>query len=190
MIRAFGSLALLDSCVIYPAPLRDLLLSTAFEGLFTPLWTQAIHEEWIRNLLKNRPDILNEKLNETVAAMNNAFPYSEISGFEHLIESLSLPDQNDRHVLAAAIAGKARFIITFNLNDFPLKTLKRYNLQAIHPDLFLVSLYSSEPGLFCKSFKKMLGRLANPRLEPLKVIEILRKLTLTKISAELIKSCI
>lgn len=74
--------------------------------------------------------------------MNLAFPDADIKGFFHLIEKLQLPDNNDRHVLAAAIHAKADFIITYNVKDFPQKYLASFSLNAINPDDFTVKLYS------------------------------------------------
>jgi predicted nucleic acid-binding protein len=106
--------ALLDANVLYPAPLRDYLLHLASLGVFEPMWTAAIQDEWIRNLLDARPDINRVALEATQRAMDIAFPGSNISGYESLINSLSLPDPDDRHVLAAAIKGKAQIIVTNN----------------------------------------------------------------------------
>mgnify|MGYP000873574693 FL=1 len=124
MIQSSETNALLDACVLYPAPVRDLLLSVAAEGLYDPVWTQVIQDEWINNLLINRPDLKREKLIATTRAMNIAFPQANIMHYKRLLNQLTLPDENDRHVLAAAISGKAQLIITFNLKDFTLKNLK------------------------------------------------------------------
>jgi hypothetical protein len=102
--------ALLDSCVLYPARHRDLLLSLAAAGLFRPIWSNIIHEEWITNLLANRPDLTRAQLEAARGAMDRAFPAASVSGFESLIPALSLPDPGDRHVLAAAIHARAELI--------------------------------------------------------------------------------
>ncbi|PLY14480.1 MAG: hypothetical protein C0631_10780, partial [Sedimenticola sp.] len=91
-----------DACVLYPAPLRDFLLRLSMTGLFSAKWTDQIHDEWIRNVLKSRPE-LQDKLPRTRELMNTAVPDSLVTAYEPLIESLSLPDADDRHVLAAAI---------------------------------------------------------------------------------------
>ena len=51
--------------------------------------------------------------------MDRHFPDALVVGFEPLIDGLTLPDADDRHVLAAAIRGQADVIITQNLKDFP-----------------------------------------------------------------------
>lgn len=95
--------AVYDACVLYPAPLRDFLMWLALSGRFRARWTADIHKEWKRNLLKNRPDLTLEQLDRTSMLMDRAIPDGEVTGYEALIQGLSLPDADDRHVLAAAI---------------------------------------------------------------------------------------
>jgi len=91
-------IALFDACVLYPAPLRDLLMHLAVTDLFRARWSNEIHEEWIRNLLKNRPSITLEKLERTRSLMNNSAGDCLVEGYESLIPGLTLPDPDDRHV--------------------------------------------------------------------------------------------
>ena len=130
-----------DACVLYPAPLRDLLMRLALTDLYRARWTEMIHDEWTHAVLKNRPDLKAEDLDRTRSLMNAHVRDSLVTGFDHLIPSVDLPDPNDRHVVAAAIHSGASLIVTFNLKDFPLDRLKPYNLTAQHPDDFIVDLY-------------------------------------------------
>lgn len=116
--------ALYDACVLYPAPLRDLLMRLAMTDLFRARWTDQIHDEWIRNVLANRPDLTSEQLDRTRELMNAHVRDCLVTGYESLIDSLVLPDPDDRHVLAAAIRTRASVIVTFNLSDFPEATLE------------------------------------------------------------------
>jgi predicted nucleic acid-binding protein len=125
-----------DACVLYPAPLRDLLLELAISELFAAKWTETIHDEWIRGLLRSRPE-LKEKLHNTRRLMNEAVPDALVENFEPLIDGLKLPDANDRHVLAAAIKCNAQIIVTSNLKDFPPESLEPYGIEAMHPDEFI-----------------------------------------------------
>jgi len=93
--------ALYDACVLYPAPVRDVLMHLALAAIYRAHWTNAIHEEWIRSVLKNRPDLTRVQLERTRDLMNAHARDALIQGFEDLIPSLSLPDPDDRHVLAA-----------------------------------------------------------------------------------------
>jgi cytosine/adenosine deaminase-related metal-dependent hydrolase len=134
-----------DACVLYPAPLRDLLMHLALSDLYRARWSDMIHDEWIRNVQVNRPDLSPERLDKTRALMNHAVRDCLVTGFEYLIASVNLPDPDDRHVVAAAIHSGASLIVTFNLKDFPLETLKPYNLAAQHPDDFIVDLLDLHP---------------------------------------------
>ncbi|MFC7332917.1 PIN domain-containing protein [Rhodocista pekingensis] len=128
---------ILDACVLYPAPLRDFLMELAATELFRAKWTDAIHDEWTRNLLKDRADLSRDKLQRTRVLMNACVPDCLVSGYEHLIDTINLPDPNDRHVLAAAAHARADGIVTFNLKDFPKEELARFNVEPIHPDDFI-----------------------------------------------------
>ncbi|HBC40774.1 MAG TPA: hypothetical protein DCZ88_02425 [Pseudanabaena sp.] len=119
-----------DACVLYPNYLRDILIQLAITDLFRAKWTNLIHEEWIRNLIDNRPDLPREKLNQVKDLMNSQVRDSLITDFEQLIPSLTLPDPNDRHILAAAIVAEVDVIVTFNLKDFPDLYLSQYGIAA------------------------------------------------------------
>lgn len=89
-----------DACVLYPAPLRDLLMRLALTDRFRARWSNTIHDEWIRNLLKQRPELDPAALEKTRALMNSSVRDSLVEGFEHLIPAIELPDPDDRHVVA------------------------------------------------------------------------------------------
>lgn len=128
--------ALFDACVLYPAPLRDLLVRLARTGLFRARWSGRIHEEWIRGVLRTRPDLA-DRLARTRSLMDQAVEDALVIGHEALIPDLVLPDADDRHVLAAAIVGRADVIVTFNLKHFPSGPLAPYRIEAQHPDVFI-----------------------------------------------------
>jgi len=119
--------------VLYPAPLRDLLMHLALTDLIRAKWTEAIHEEWIRSVLANRPDLTREKLERTRQLMNAHVRDCLVADYEDLIPLLTLPDADDRHVLAAAIRSNADVIVTFNLGDFPPEALTKWGIEAQHP---------------------------------------------------------
>jgi hypothetical protein len=108
-----------DACVLYPAPLRDLLVRLAQTRLFHARWTDRILDETFRSVQERRADLSGEQLARTRELMCKAIPDCLVTGYEDLIEGLELPDPDDRHVLAAAIRAGAQTIVTVNLRDFP-----------------------------------------------------------------------
>ena len=153
-----------DACVLYPAPLRDLLLRLAMVDLFRARWTDTILDECFRNLLLNRPDLPSAQLTRTRELMNAHVLDALITGHETLIQSLALPDPNDRHVLAAAICGGADAIITYNLTDFPLHVLKTYGIEAQHPDDFIACQLDLGPARVLTALREQRAALKrNPR---------------------------
>jgi hypothetical protein len=155
-------IVLYDACVLYSAPLRDLLMQLALTGLFQARWTDAIHEEWIRNVLVRRPDIQPESLARCRELMDRHVPDSLVSGYEPLIPGLTLPDPDDRHVLAAAIHARAELIVTFNLADFPSSVLSSHGLAAIHPDDFIVRLWDQDAASVLAAAKLHRASLKRP----------------------------
>jgi hypothetical protein len=131
--------AVFDACVLYPAPLRDFLLRLTKAGVVDGFWSSAILDECFRSLARNRPDLPAGVLEASRAAMETYFPSRLISGHEPLITELSLPDPNDRHVMAAAIHATLPTIVTFNLKDFPANELGRHHIVAVHPDDFVMA---------------------------------------------------
>ena len=157
-----GFTAVLDACVLYPAPLRDLLISLAAAGVYRAKWTDSIHDEWIRNLLENRPDLTEERIRNTRTKMNIAVPDSLVTGHEELINSLSLSDADDRHVLAAAIRCNADSIVTFNTRDFDEAELSKYDVYAEHPDEFVANMINMSTPEVIDVAREHRLRLRNP----------------------------
>lgn len=152
-----------DACVLYPAPLRDALMRLALTDLFKAHWTDHIHDEWINALLraKKHPQ---DSLLRARELMDRHVRDAKVYGYEPLIEGLSLPDPDDRHVLAAAIRCNANAIVTFNLKDFPEASLRQYDIEVIHPDDFILYQIDMAPTLCCRAFQAQRSALKNPPL--------------------------
>ncbi|HEY4831759.1 MAG TPA: PIN domain-containing protein [Waddliaceae bacterium] len=153
---------LLDACVLYPAPLRDLLIELATRGMFRGRWTNQIHEEWIRNLLKNRPDLKKDQLERTRKLMNERVLDCLVHDYEDLMEGINLPDHKDVHVVAAAIKAHAQTIVTYNTKDFPAEILNKYEIEAQHPDTFLRHQLDLKLSVFLSAVKNIRQRLKKP----------------------------
>jgi predicted nucleic acid-binding protein len=150
-------------------------MQLALTDLFRARWTDKIHDEWIRNLLKNRPDLTLEKLTKTKDLMNSHVRDCLVTGYEELIPSLTLPDRDDRHVLAAAIKGQVDVIVTFNLKDFPKNVLDNYEIFAEHPDEFISNLIDLKPLKVARAAENCRKRLKNPSKSIDEYLDILLK---------------
>ncbi len=154
-----------DACVLYPSALRNVLIELAMPNyaLFRAKWTERIESEWLENLISNRPDLDPEKLRRTAQQMRIAVPDCIVTRYEKLEACLELPDPNDRHVLAAAIRSKAQAIVTRNLKDFPSEALNEFDIEAIHPDVFLINQFDLSNAKVLDAIKNIRARMTNPK---------------------------
>ena len=179
--------ALYDANVLYPAPLRDLLMQLAMTGLFRAKWTEEIHEEWIRSVLQDRSDLKREQLERTRDLMNQHVLDCVVEGYQELIPAITLPDEDDRHVLAAAIRCKADVIVTFNLKDFPNLEITKYDVEAQHPDQFIHNLFDLDSGAVASAVKRQRESLKNPPVSVEHFLSTLEKQGLAQTVDELRK---
>lgn len=163
----------LDACVLYPSFLRDLLIRLGLTGLYQPKWSATIEDEWQRNLLANRTDLTPEQIKRTAERMNTAVPDAMITGFEPLIDSVDLPDVDDRHVVAASVRSNSEIIVTFNLKDFPAPALSAFGIEALHPDDFVMDLFDLNRALVLSAVTTQRSNLRRP---PMSVDEYLEAL--------------
>ncbi len=136
--------AVLDACVLFPPVLRDILLGMAEAGLYEPKWSERILEEWARATVKLGPGA-EAQARGTAALMRSVFPRAMQAAAPGVEARLVLPDPNDTHVLAVAIASHADAIITFNAVDFPRHVLAGEGVARRDPDGFLWELWSGDP---------------------------------------------
>lgn len=134
-----------DACVLYPASLRDLLIRLGQTGVFRARWTQRIVEEALRSLARDRPDLDSARLQRTGELINTSIRDCLVTGYDQLTASLQLPDEDDRHVLAAAVRCGAQVIVTNNLRDFPSEALAPLGVEAQTPDEFVQHVVELAP---------------------------------------------
>lgn len=180
-------IALLDANVLYPPGLRDLLMWLAVVLAYEPRWTEEIHSEWMRNVLKDRPEVTPAQLERTRRLMDQVNSRCLVSGYEAHIPTLTLPDENDRHVLAAAIEAGAEIIVTFNLRHFPKKTLTPLGIRAVPPDEFLETLFTRNTARFLRGLRRHRASLHNTSKTVEEYLSALTAQGFTKIVARLEK---
>ena len=140
---------LLDTCVIYPTVMRQMLLGVAEKGVFTPIWSERIIGEWLRAAEKLGPDGIAQAQAEA-AMLNARWPQARVAWEPSLESRLWLPDPADIHVLAAAVAGGADVIVTLNTKDFPRKILAELGLSRADPDELLYGMWKAQPELIAE----------------------------------------
>jgi predicted nucleic acid-binding protein len=155
--------AVIDASVLYSAALRDLLMHLHLEETYQPRWSDRIHAEWIRGILRARPDVTAERLERTRELMDAHALDAKVEGFEEVAASLTgLPDPDDAHVIAAAIKANASVIVTWNLKHFPPSFLEPYAIEALEPDAFLSRLLKDDPEAFRRAVRRHQSGLRNP----------------------------
>ena len=152
--------ALIDACALYPLITRDVLLSFAEADMYRLHLTERIMDEWTRRLKDDRPDIA-DKIDRTADDVREHFPSAFVTGYEPMIDGLTLPDPDDRHVLAATITCNAQIVVTRNLRDFPAEALDPHDIAARHPDDFLAEAFDLHQPDGLRVFSAM---LANSRI--------------------------
>lgn len=156
--------ALLDANILYLALMRDIFLQLAVDGLVRAKWTADIHRESINALHRNEPHRDRPTLERTRDRMGQATRDCLVTKYETLIPALDLPDPDDRHALAAAIVGRCDVIVTFDLGDFPERSVAPYGIEVLHPDTFLSNHLDLMPGTFCTSVRMMRARQVTPHI--------------------------
>lgn len=171
---------LLDACVLFPTVLREILLGAGRAGLFRPLWTARILEEWARATRKLGPGA-EEVARSEIALMRAADPRAEVPEAPHLAPRLHLPDDNDLHVLAAAIAAGADGIVTVNAADFPRGTLAAEGLARRDPDGLLWDLASRDPAAMAGVVESVRARAETISGQPQPLKPLLKRARLNRL---------
>jgi predicted nucleic acid-binding protein len=169
--------AVLDACVIVPASLRDTLLRLAENPrLYVPKWSDEIMQE-VRRTLQNRLQKTKEQVDHIEQELRKAFPEAWVTGCKEL-ESALQNHPKDRHVLAAAIRCSAQTIVTFNIKHFPSELLKRYDVEPMHPDEFLVNQFYLDDALVTAKFTEQAGAIGRTVEQQLQMFQKTRALPL------------
>lgn len=173
MIHSVRFTCVLDTNVIYPIDIRDLLFWFASYDLFTPKWSKHIFDEW-RNVME-RKGVHADEIDKRITKAHLAFPDALVNNYESLVDSLKLPDEKDRHVLAAAIKTNANIIVTNNLKDFPKEYLGTFGLSAKSADDFITVTIELNNDVALEAFRALVLNRTNPNLDEFEVLDRFRK---------------
>lgn len=158
--------AFLDACVLVPISLADTLLRVAERELYRPLWSGRILAEAADAVLEIHPDLTTDVVAKRFTAMHDTFDDASVEGWEAFEGTLMLPDADDRHVVAAAMRGKADAIVTANFRDFPAETLEPLEIAVVHPDDFLLDQLDLAPRVVLDVLREQAAHTRNPPLTP------------------------
>ncbi|ACU54552.1 conserved hypothetical protein [Acidimicrobium ferrooxidans DSM 10331] len=160
----------LDACVLVPVTLADTLLRLAELGLYRPLWSKRILAEATKATVEVHPNIPREVLEQRFREIERAFEDACVRGWHPLEHGLTLPDPDDRHVVAAALAGGADAIVTRNLRDYPRGALADLTIEVTHPDDFLLDQLDLAPKAVLDAIEQQAANTRQPSLTPRDVI--------------------
>lgn len=172
MIHSVRFTAVLDTNAVYPVIIRDILFWFAHYDLYTLKWSEHIFDEW-KKVMKEK-GVSEEEANKRIDKANLAFPDALVQNYKSLIDHLELPDEDDRHVLAAAIKTNANVIVTNNIKDFPEAYLQSFSLNAKTADDFLTDIIDLNQEQAIAAFKEMVLNKKNPKQDEFEVLNQLR----------------
>jgi predicted nucleic acid-binding protein len=176
MIHSVRFIAVLDTNVIYPIEIRDLLFWFAYYDLYTPKWSEHVFDEWKDVMIRKGVDP--EEAAKRVNKANQAFPDALVTKYNGLIDGLKLPDPKDCHVLAAAIKCNANVIVTNNLKDFPQDYLQSFGIDVKSADDFLTDIIDLNHKTAVKAYRELVLNRKNPPLDEYEILDRLRKANL------------
>lgn len=156
--------ALLDACVLVPIAQADCLLRLAEVGLFRPLWSREILDEVVAAVETIHPTLADGRAAARTSAMDRSFIDACVTDWESLVDSIDLPDPDDRHVVAAAIRGRADVLVTNNLRDFPPDRLQPHEIEVQSPDTFLLNQLDLDPERVMTSLRKQAEAARRPEV--------------------------
>jgi predicted nucleic acid-binding protein len=153
----------LDTCVLVPSLSRDVLLEVAEQSVYRPLWSAEVLNELnraVRRLTTQRgiqSDVVDSYASRLLTQMTRAFPDAMVDGWRSIVETISLPDPNDRHIVAAALSGRADVVVTDNQQDFPCDALPA-PLFTQTTDTFLLDSLDLYPHAVLAAVHRVAGR--------------------------------
>lgn len=173
--------AFIDANVFVHVWTLDVLLSVADTGMLEPRWSEDVALEAERAFSEVRPGS-ESQARAMMAAACRAYPDAMVEGYERRAANLELPDEGDRHVLAAAMESRCDAIVTYNLRDFPRETLASHGIEAIHPDELLMRMVEMDPDAMRATMQSLVRMKAHPPRTIVEEIAGLRRNRLERFS--------
>jgi predicted nucleic acid-binding protein len=165
-----------DTNVLFPFSVMDLMLALTEDAVHEVVWTETLLAEWERVIVRQHHRSA-EAAASITAAIREFFPESRISEetYAPLVASMPGDDPDDRHHMAAAISGRARMLVTWNLADFPAEPLAALGLRVIDPDQYLCELLDQLPQEVTATVVRLAGEKRRPPKTPTDLVNDLAK---------------
>lgn len=145
-----------------PIALADTLLRPAEADLYRPVWSERVLDEMVDAVESVHPNLAPGAARRMADVIRSSFEDASVAGWRDLASGLTLPDPDDRHVVAAALRGRADIIVTSNLRDFPVEVLEPMGLEVQHPDEFLLNQLDLEPDLSIATLHRQAAAARRP----------------------------
>jgi len=175
---------MLDACVLYPTVMREMLIGAAQAGLYEPRWSPRILEEWARAAAKLGSE--GEAIARAeVARLEADWPGCSAQVPTQAAARLWLPDENDVHVLAAAVVASCDGIVTMNAKDFPRNILAEEGLFRSDPDGLLCRFFEEAPDAMVKIGASVLSEAQRLSGEDWTIRSLMKKARLPRLGKAL-----
>jgi predicted nucleic acid-binding protein len=175
-----------DTNVLAPAGLHDIVLTLASGGLFQPIWSDDILEE-LERTLREAFQLTDTQIQYRLTMMAKIFPEANVRSYKSLVEGIDCTHVKDRHVLAVAIASGAGAIVTDNLKDFPKDLFELHGIELLHPDDFLESQFSLSLPVCVQRIARILRRYKDPKYTVTEMVDYYSQ-SLPKFSAAILEN--
>jgi len=175
-----------DTNVLFPFSVMDLMLALTEDAVHEVIWTDRLLAEWERVIVGAQRRSA-ESAAAITAAIRDYFGDSRIpeSAYAHLVDGMPSADPDDRHHIAAAVAGKAKLVITWNRSDFPAQQLSALGLRVADPDEYLCELLRELPGEVAATVVRLAGEKRRPPLTAHDLVDNLAKAGVPIFAAQL-----
>lgn len=167
--------AFLDAWVMVPIALTDTLLRLAEAGLYRPLWSDRVIDEMVDAIEMIHPELASGAARSRADEMKASFEDACVTEWEALVPGISLPDSDDRHVVAAALRGRADMVVTANVRDFPTEVLEPFGLEVQNPDEFLLNQLDLAPDLTISTLHRQAVATRRPAITTEALLEQLSR---------------
>jgi predicted nucleic acid-binding protein len=175
-----------DTSVLFPFSVMDLLLALTEDGVHQVLWTDDLLNEWERVIVRERHRS-SETAASVTAAIRQFFPDCQIDrrDYAELIAQMPGDDPDDHPHMAAAVAAGVDALVTANLGDFPAAPLANRGVRVVGPDTYLLELLAESPNEIFATITRIAGERTRPPTTATELLAAFHRAGLTEFAARI-----